>query len=84
MKIEKKIYHVLINKINITVSCQSLKLNGTGYCEWNYDGLGWDYHVLAGPSFMIVFTIAGVFIGIAADRFHRCKKVFTKKEKKSF
>lgn len=51
--------------------CLALEVNGTGYCEWNYNGLGWDYQLLAGPSFIAVFTIAGVFMGIAADKFNR-------------
>ena len=48
-----------------------LNINGTPYCEWNYNGLGWDYQLLAGPSFIAVFTIAGVFMGMAADKFNR-------------
>lgn len=51
--------------------CNSLTLNGTQYCEWNYNGLGLDYQLLAGPSFMAVFSFFGVVAGIAADRFNR-------------
>ncbi|XP_047343477.1 probable glucarate transporter isoform X1 [Vespa velutina] len=53
--------------------CQSLELNGSSYCEWNYSGLGLDYQILAGPSFIAVFTIVGVILGIAADRFNRVR-----------
>ena len=52
-------------------SCLSLNLNGTNYCEWNYNGLGLDYQILAGPSFIAVFTIAGVILGFAADKYKR-------------
>ncbi|XP_011694814.1 PREDICTED: protein spinster homolog 2 isoform X2 [Wasmannia auropunctata] len=53
--------------------CRSLELNGSYYCEWNYNGLGLDYQILAGPSFIAVFTIVGVILGIAADRYNRVK-----------
>lgn len=51
--------------------CLSLTLNGTQYCEWNYNGLGLDYQILAGPCYIAVFTVFGVIAGIAADRFNR-------------
>ncbi|XP_034933644.1 putative metabolite transport protein HI_1104 [Chelonus insularis] len=53
--------------------CLSLELNGTKYCEWNYNGLGLDYQILAGPSFIAVFTVVGVILGIAADKYHRVR-----------
>jgi MFS family permease len=40
-------------------------------CKWDYSGLGMDYQLLAGPCFMAVFTVAGVFWGIAADKYNR-------------
>ncbi|ALC48350.1 CG14439 [Drosophila busckii] len=54
-------------------SCYTLAMNGSGYCEWNYNGLGIDYQILAGPTFILVFTIAGVFMGFAADKYNRVK-----------
>lgn len=54
-------------------SCAALNLNGTTYCEWNYNGLGIDYQLLAGPSFILVFTIVGILLGIAADKFNRVR-----------
>ncbi|XP_001355572.1 putative metabolite transport protein HI_1104 [Drosophila miranda] len=54
-------------------SCHDLDFNGTGYCEWNYNGLGIDYQILAGPTFILIFTIAGVFMGFAADKYNRVK-----------
>ncbi|KAG8035046.1 hypothetical protein G9C98_001536 [Cotesia typhae] len=53
--------------------CLSLELNGTKYCEWNYNGLGLDYQILAGPSFIAIFTVVGVALGIAADKFNRVR-----------
>lgn len=51
----------------------SYKVNETGYCEWSYNGLGWDYQLVAGPAFMIVFTTMGVILGFAADRYNRAR-----------
>lgn len=48
-------------------------MNGTQYCEWNYNGLGIDYQILAGPSYILVFTIVGVLLGFLADRYNRVR-----------
>lgn len=53
--------------------CVLLNLNGTGYCEWNYNGLGLDYQLLAGPSFILVFTIVGIVMGVLADKYNRVR-----------
>lgn len=53
--------------------CVALNLNGTSYCEWNFNGLGLDYQLLAGPSFILVFTIIGIVLGIVADKYNRVK-----------
>ncbi|KAK9887910.1 hypothetical protein WA026_000213 [Henosepilachna vigintioctopunctata] len=58
---------------NSSEVCLSLKINETSYCEWDYNGLGIDYQVLAGPAFIAVFTIVGVILGIAADKYHRAR-----------
>lgn len=61
------------SKVENETSCYDLHINGTLYCEWNYNGLGIDYQLLAGPAFILVFTIAGVFMGVAADKYNRVK-----------
>lgn len=61
------------NNINSFFSCLSLHLNGTRYCEWNRNGLGLDYQILAGPSFIAVFTVVGVILGFAADKWNRVR-----------
>lgn len=43
------------------------------YCEWNYNGLGLDYQLLAGPSFILVFTIVGIVMGVLADKYNRVR-----------
>lgn len=53
--------------------CVALDHQGINYCEWNYNGLGFSYQILAGPSFILVFTIIGVFLGVAADKYNRVK-----------
>lgn len=45
--------------------------DGERFCEWNRNGLGIEYQILAGPSFIAVYTVAGVFLGIAADKYKR-------------
>ncbi|KAJ8958537.1 hypothetical protein NQ318_002332 [Aromia moschata] len=58
---------------NDTETCLSYTVNGTPYCEWNYNGLGLDYQILAGPSFIAVFTVGGVLMGFLADKFNRVR-----------
>nr|CAD7198927.1 unnamed protein product [Timema douglasi] len=57
--------------VNESSSCAELSVNGTPYCEWTYNGLGIDYQILAGPSFIAVYTIMGVILGIVADKYNR-------------
>eukprot|EP00118_Oscarella_pearsei_P019960 m.214851 g.214851 ORF g.214851 m.214851 type:complete len:553 (+) comp39821_c0_seq1:96-1754(+) len=45
----------------------------TEACEWNYDGSGLLYQVIAGPIFTVVYTIAGIPLGFAADRYNRVR-----------
>lgn len=55
-----------------TRRCELLGLeDGKPYCEWNYNGLGFQYQLLAGPAFIAVYSIVGVFFGMAADKFNR-------------
>lgn len=44
---------------------------GDNVCEWNYNGQGFEYQVLAGPIFIVVYTFAGIFLGLAADIYNR-------------
>lgn len=63
---------LLFDGLWLCCSCVSLALDdGERYCEWNRNGLGIDYQVLAGPSFIAVYTVVGVFLGIAADKHRR-------------
>ena len=40
-------------------------------CEWNYNGQGFAYQIVAGPVFVVVHTFAGIFISFAADKYKR-------------
>lgn len=51
--------------------CQALQINGSSFCNWDRNGLGYDYQLIAGPAFILVFTFMGVLLGIAADRYNR-------------
>ncbi|XP_067826116.1 protein spinster homolog 1-like isoform X2 [Heptranchias perlo] len=53
-------------------SCLSLQNeNETRYCQWDYDGNGWQYQIMAGPVFILIFTFTGIFIGFVADSVNR-------------
>lgn len=56
--------------------CSTLLIDGTPYCEYDYNGLGLEYQLLAGPVFILVFTVVGVILGIAADKYNRSKMLF--------
>ncbi|OXA59747.1 D-xylose transporter [Folsomia candida] len=64
-------------------TCQSISSSEGNTCIWDYTGLGLDYQLLAGPSFMAVFTTTSILWGLAADRFNRinllvwCSSVFS-------
>ena len=40
-------------------------------CVWDYDGTGTDYQLLAGPVFILVYTVSGIPLGFCAGIFHR-------------
>eukprot|EP00118_Oscarella_pearsei_P026568 m.819 g.819 ORF g.819 m.819 type:complete len:526 (+) comp4955_c0_seq1:3-1580(+) len=37
------------------------------YCQWNYTGQGIEYQILAGPTFIVVFSISALIFGIAVE-----------------
>jgi MFS family permease len=45
--------------------------NGSDACLWDYNGQGYQYQIVAGPVFILVYTFAGIFIGFAADKYNR-------------
>lgn len=42
-------------------------------CKWDYNGLGLEYHILAGPAFILVFTITALGWGYLADKKNRVR-----------
>ena len=42
-------------------------------CDWDYTGRGMDYQVLAGPTFILVFSVSGLLFGLAADYTNRMR-----------
>ena len=42
-------------------------------CEWDYTGRGMEYQLLAGPTFILVFSVSGVIFGLAADYVNRMR-----------
>ena len=63
-----------IQVLNILLSfrCENITgVNDTHVCQWNYTGEGFQYQLLAGPLFVLVYTFMGIFLGIAADYYNR-------------
>lgn len=44
---------------------------GVPGCKWDYTGTGTEYNVLAGPIFILIYTFAGIPVGVAADLYNR-------------
>ncbi|WAR31342.1 SPNS1-like protein [Mya arenaria] len=40
-------------------------------CKWDYNGQGFEYQIVAGPVFIVIYTFAGIFISFAADKYNR-------------
>ena len=55
------------------VSCEDLEAEAEcaaqNHCQWNYNGLGIEYQVLAGPSWVAVYTVCNVIVGVISDNF---------------
>lgn len=47
------------------------KSTGDHVCEYLHNGQGFDYLVLAGTIFILMFTIGGLTMGYLADKVHR-------------
>ncbi|ESO86450.1 hypothetical protein LOTGIDRAFT_220749 [Lottia gigantea] len=56
---------------NSTEFCEAISLNGTLTCKWDYTGAGFEYQLVAGPIFIVIYTFMGIFIGFLADRYNR-------------
>ncbi|KAF0308559.1 Protein spinster 1 [Amphibalanus amphitrite] len=58
--------------LNVSADCVTLTdPAGAAGCSWDYTGTGLQYDLLAGPVFTLVFTVAGLPLGLAADRCNR-------------
>ncbi|XP_013388870.1 protein spinster homolog 1 [Lingula anatina] len=69
------------HKENSTVTCKKILnetecLLATDYyedelCKWDYNGQGFEYQIVAGPVFILIYTFTGIFLGFAADQYNR-------------
>ena len=69
-------YKALMEKNNYCVLCFRCERKRAGnssqhVCVWDYDGTGNQYQILAGPVFILVYTISGIPLGFCAGVFHR-------------
>lgn len=62
----------LCQKATNESACAAVQFNGTNSgCKWDYTGQGFDYQILAGPIFILIYTFAAIPVGIAADLYNR-------------
>ena len=60
-----------VNRIQCNVRCNVEKFEDGSSCVWNYNGQGIAYQVLAGPSFIIVYSLGCIVMGVLCQRFSR-------------
>ena len=72
---DMRCYAIDPHNLNTTSSCPLLSsstlCDEADGCTWSYSGQGWQYQVLAGPGFIVIFTVCGVVMGYLADRVSR-------------
>jgi len=57
--------------LSINTRCFEIAYNnetGISPCTWDFTGSGLEYQILAGPTFIAVFTVTGIIWGIIADK----------------
>lgn len=59
--------HLLIYRCELKTAKKSTQ----HVCVWDYDGTGSDYQILAGPVFILIYTVSGIPLGFCAGVFHR-------------
>nr|XP_002127145.1 uncharacterized protein LOC100183908 [Ciona intestinalis] len=53
--------------------CEKVYYENQTYCRWDYTGSGIEYQILAGPSFIAIFTVMGIMIGVLGDKYNRVR-----------
>ncbi|XP_048776691.1 MFS-type efflux pump MSMEG_3705-like isoform X2 [Ostrea edulis] len=57
---------------NLEASCLNATNNETEHiCYYDYNGQGFEYQIVAGPAFIVIYTFAGIFISYVAEKFNR-------------
>ena len=57
---------------SVVSSCEAIvDVYGNKPCEWNYNGQGYQYQILAGPMFILIYTFVGVLLSAVADLTNR-------------
>lgn len=62
-----------INKFSDTIeeSCNNATRDGIEICHFTYNGQGYEYQIIAGPVFILVFTVMGIVVSTFADSFSK-------------
>jgi len=60
---------LMVSLVCLVYSCESMRdINlSPGMCKWAHNGQGLQYEILAGPVFIVVYTLAGIPLSIFAD-----------------
>ncbi|XP_060069712.1 protein spinster homolog 1-like isoform X2 [Ylistrum balloti] len=67
-----EVHGIKCENIQSQSNCTStMNNNGSVVCEWNYNGQGLLYQIIAGPVFIVVFTFSGILVGFLADKYNR-------------
>ncbi len=68
----RSIHAQTIKSLSPIFSCISIHTsNGSDVCKWDYNGQGYEYQLVAGPVFILIYTFMGIFISFAADLYNR-------------
>ena len=52
--------------------CNAARNNDSApICKYNYNGQGYEYQIVSGPVFILVFTVMGIVVSIFADTFFK-------------
>ncbi|XP_039268574.2 protein spinster homolog 1-like [Styela clava] len=58
---------------SISNESRCINASNSETCSWDYTGQGIEYQILAGPTYVVIFTVVGVIFGILGDRYNRVR-----------
>ena len=61
---------LLTRQLSTCFRCEPVSSNMTQLCDWLYLGQGFEYQLLAGPLFIMLFSISGIPMGESLINFY--------------